>query len=124
MPTFVLVAFFGMLGVLCRYCADQFFSQYNDNFPYITLSINLLGCFIAGSVFALSDLRNLSADLQTAIVVGFCGGFTTFSAYALQTLLLTDRGRPLVALTYLALSPVLGLIAAAIPVVIARKWGS
>ena len=118
----ILVAIFGVFGVLCRYGADQFFSQYNEKFPYTTLSVNLLGCLIAGCVFAVSDLRNLSTDLQTAIVVGFCGGFTTFSAYALQSLLLIDRGRPLVALTYLAVSPILGLLAAALPVLIARKF--
>lgn len=122
MPTVILVAIFGVVGVLCRYGADQFFSGYNDKFPYVTLIVNILGCLLAGTIFALSDLKSLSSELQTAIVVGFCGGFTTFSAYALQTLLIFDRGKPLVALTYLAVSPILGLLAAALPVLLARKF--
>lgn len=122
MPTVILVTIFGVCGVLCRYGADQFFSQYNDKFPYTTLTVNLIGCFVAGCVFAISDLRGLSSELQTAIVVGFCGGFTTFSAYALQSMLLIERGKPLTAFAYLAVSPVLGLLAAALPIIMLRKF--
>ncbi len=116
-----LVSFFGLSGILLRYSIDQFFSDWNDEFPVTTLAINLLGSFAAGTVYAWIEHREVSSALQVGLLIGFCGGFTTFSAYALQTLNMIERGRIIPAFMYLFLSPVLGLIMAFIPVLLTRK---
>lgn len=122
MPLALQIALFGVLGVLCRYGADQTFGGWNDRFPFVTLGVNILGCFLAGCIYAWSIHRDITPTLQTALVVGFCGGFTTFSAYSLQVVGLIERGKWLAAATYFTASPMLGLIAAFLPVLIVRKW--
>lgn len=115
------IALLGILGVLCRYGVDQYFGDWNENFPLTTLVVNILGSFIAGTIYALGVHKDLSPTLQTCLLVGFCGGFTTFSAYALQTLTMLERGKMLPALAYFVVSPSLGLLAALIPVLVAKK---
>jgi len=114
----------GMAGVLCRYGVDQFFLRGNEGFPWSTLAVNILGSFLAGCIYAVSTYRDLSSTLQVALLVGFCGGFTTFSAYALQSLLLLERGKVVPALAYFFFSPVAALSAALLPVLVAKRlWG-
>ncbi len=117
-----LVSLSGLIGVLCRYGTDLLFKSSDHDFPVSTLLVNLLGSFLAGAIYAISETRGLSSTLQTALLVGFCGGFTTFSAYTLQTLTMLDRGKIAPALCYFVLSPVLGLLAAFLPVLLARKF--
>ena len=87
-----------------------------------TLGINILGSFLAGMIYVLSTYRDMSVNLQAGLLVGFCGGFTTFSAYALQTMTMIERGKVMYALTYFVVSPVIGLLAAFIPVLFAKKF--
>ena len=121
MQNLIAIAGFGILGVLSRYGIDQLSGQWNESFPVSTFAINILGSLLAGTLYALAASRDFSATLQTGLLVGFCGGFTTFSAYALQTSLLIERGRVLPALAYLVLSPALGLVAALAPILLLRK---
>lgn len=121
MQTILLISIFGVMGVLCRYGIDTIFGTWNDQFPTSTILINLLGSFAAGTIYALASQKDLSPIFQTGLLVGFCGGFTTFSAYTLQTMIMLERGRIIPALTYLAISPALGLIAASIPIYLLRK---
>ena len=121
MPNFILIAFLGTVGVLSRYAVDQLLGDWNEKFPITTFSINVLGCFFAGCIYVLGQYRDFSSAFQTALLVGFCGGFTTFSAYALQAMALFERGKVAIALTYFLISPLLGLMAAFLPVLVARK---
>lgn len=118
--TLLPVAFFGLLGVLSRFGVDRAFG--GGDFPWNTLAINLAGSFLAGLLYVLSERGNLSTNLQLGLLVGFCGGFTTFSAYALQTMTMIEKGRWVPALVYLTVSPALGLAAAFLPVVVARRF--
>lgn len=113
----ILISLFGWLGVSSRYAVDVLLANGNGGFPIATLLVNLAGCFLAGTIYALST----PSSLQTGLLVGFCGGFTTFSAYALQTLVLFERGKVLPAIAYLLGSPLLGLLAASLPVFVLRK---
>lgn len=117
------IALFGLAGIFCRYGIDQFLVGVNASFPFSTLMINILGSFIAGLIFVLTDRGYFPGGLQVGLLVGFCGGFTTFSAYSLQTVLLVERGFVLPALVYLSVSPVLGFCAAYLPVLWMRKFG-
>lgn len=116
----IWISIFGVGGVLCRYGADTLFAASNENFPLTTLVINILGSMLAGLIYALSAGKDFS-DMQLALLIGFCGGFTTFSAYGLQTLMMIERGKLAAAVTYLVMSPILGLAAAALPVVVMRR---
>ncbi len=119
----LLVSLFGLLGVLCRYGTDVWVSQrYAGDFPASTLIINAAGCAIAGMIFALGSAGKLpSLALTTGLIVGFCGGFTTFSAYALQTVLLAEKAGWTSALSYFLISPLVGLAAAFLSVAATRS---
>ena len=120
MQSFILISILGVLGVLCRFGVDTFLGKLNEEFPVATLIVNLFGSLLAGTIYALAAHKNFSSVLQTGLLVGFCGGFTTFSAYTLQTMMMLERGRVLPAFTYLFVSPCLGLLAAFVPVLLIR----
>lgn len=122
MPNIFLIAGMGVVGVLSRYGIDTLFTKWNESFPYSTLVINLLGSFIAGSIYALNTTKEMPETLQLGLLVGFCGGFTTFSAYALQTVVMLEKGKLFSAVLYLIFSPALGLLAAYTPLFLLRRF--
>jgi len=87
-------------------------SKNNTQFPIGTFIINLIGCFIIGMVYAIAS-RNATtgSDIKLLLATGFCGGFTTFSAFAFENLELFKSGMHLTALMYIILSVVLGILA-------------
>lgn len=120
MSSWLYVGLFGLAGIFARYGIDQWGAEKNQNFPLTTLTINLLGCAIAGLVYVLAEKNSWSDPLRIGLLVGFCGGFTTFSAYALRTFLMIEEGRFVPAFTYWVLSPILGLFVIAVTVKITR----
>lgn len=87
-------------------------SKNTTQFPLGTFLINLIGCFIIGMIYAIAS-RNAStgSDIKLLLATGFCGGFTTFSAFAFENLELFKSGQHLTALLYIILSVVLGILA-------------
>ena len=114
MLTYGAIAVFGVLGCWARYAMTQLVqSIYGNNFPYATLSINVVGSFLMGFLFIDTVERlTLSPYIRTGILTGFLGGFTTFSTFEMESLLLIERGAPVGAVLYMALSTGLGLMAA------------
>jgi CrcB protein len=94
MQRVMLVGLAGLLGTLGRFWLAGLVSRrYGEAFPLGTLVVNLLGCFLAGLLFHLTDERlAVSETARAAIFVGFLGGFTTFSAFGLQTFALVREG--------------------------------
>ena len=91
MHKLVLIALGGMLGTLCRYGLATWVEQrVTSPFPYGTVVINLAGCFVAGLLFPVFEQASIAPELRLAVFTGFLGGFTTFSAYGLQTVVLAD----------------------------------
>jgi CrcB protein len=91
MNKLVLIALGGMLGTLCRHGLATWVEQRAPSqFPYGTVVINLAGCFVAGLLFPLFEHWSVTPELRLAVFTGFLGGFTTFSAYGLQTVVLAD----------------------------------
>ncbi len=77
------------------------------HFPWGTLAVNLIGCFmvgVLGAMFAPPGRIHDLQDLRVFLVVGMLGGFTTFSAFSLETLMLVQRGEAATALGYMAAS--------------------
>jgi CrcB protein len=93
MHKLVWIALGGLLGTLCRYGLATWVDQRAvSTFPYGTLVINLAGCFVAGLLFPLFEQASVAPELRLAVFTGFLGGFTTFSAYGLQTVALASGG--------------------------------
>lgn len=118
----LFVSLFGLLGVLSRFGLERLAGGSADSFPTATFVINMAGSFLAGLVYVLAERKGISPVVQLGLLVGFCGGFTTFSAYALQAVQMIERGRVGPALVYLLASPLIGAICAAIPVLVVRKF--
>ncbi len=116
----VLIAVLGALGVLSRYFIDLYFGK-PTGFPISTFAINCLGSFLMGAVFILSaQLTGVSKDYSTAISIGLLGGFTTFSAFSIQSIQLIEQKQFSVAALYFVGSPLLGLTFAALGVFATR----
>ena len=106
----VLVAIGGALGSVLRYLTSLFVTHYfSTKFPIATFIINFLGCFLIGVFFNFSG--KFDEKIKYLLMIGFCGGFTTFSTFANENLLLLQSGNYLLALLYILLSVVLGVIA-------------
>ena len=108
----IFVALAGLVGTLLRYWLSGFVArQYGETFPWGTMAVNLIGCFLAGAVFYLTQERFLVPPaLRTIILIGFLGGFTTFSSYGLQTFTLLRDGEFGLAALNMAASNVFGLL--------------
>lgn len=116
-----LISLFGVTGVLCRFFVDQLFSSSSGLFPWGTFLINLAGCFLAGCFFVGLKVYPAHSMLLVGAIVGFCGGFTTFSAYALQLAAQLENGNVGIAIIYFMLTSVFGVICAAAPSYIFQK---
>jgi CrcB protein len=123
MWTYIAIAVGGTLGCWARYAMSNLVqSVYGRDFPYATLSINLLGSFLMGFLFILTlERMTISPAVRTGILTGVLGGYTTFSTFEMELLLLVEQGTPLKALLYMALSVVLGFACALAGVYIARN---
>ena len=108
----ILIGLAGLAGTLLRYgLATVVTRQSGETFPWGTLAVNLIGCFLAGAVFHLTGEKFLiNPTIRTVVLIGLLGGFTTFSAYGLQTFELLRDGQFGLATLNLAVSNVLGLL--------------
>lgn len=108
---FFLIGVFGLLGLFLRYSIDSWLSSNQEPFPVATLVVNMIGCFIAGCAYTFIFHRS-QGNLPVAVLIGFCGSFTTFSGYALQSINYLTQDQVFKSLSYLILSPSLGMLLA------------
>jgi fluoride exporter len=104
----------GLLGSLARYKLGGWVLHHSANwrFPLSTFAVNLLGCALVGILAGVAEHRHeLSPATRLFLITGFCGGFTTFSAFGLDTVYLLRRHEPAWAFANIALSVVAGLAA-------------
>jgi fluoride exporter len=108
------VALGGALGSMARFgVANVMTALTGPQFPWGTLLINVLGSFVIGWFAVLTGTRgavSVPPDIRVFVMVGICGGFTTFSSFSLQTLELLRAGEPLWAVGYILGSVVLCLL--------------
>ena len=112
MARWFFVGLGGFIGTLARYWLSGVVARrYGETFPFGTLAVNALGCFVIGFLFHFFYDRSLvPPTLRTVVFIGLLGGFTTFSSYGLQTITLLRDGEVLLALANIAASNILCLI--------------
>jgi CrcB protein len=95
MLNFILVIIGGAIGSVARFSLSTWVNQVMQTraiFPYGTLAVNMVGSFLAGLVWGMSMETTMKPETRIFLLVGFMGGFTTFSAYALESYNLFDNG--------------------------------
>jgi CrcB protein len=113
MPLVLWVALGGALGAAARHGVNIWSGRlFGSDFPWHTLIVNVLGCFVMGLLTGLLALKlDLSQEARAFLTTGILGGFTTFSAFSLDFALLVERKVHLAAGAYAAGSVLLSLVA-------------
>lgn len=103
----------GLIGSIARYLTVIYLTKvFPSTFPYGTFVVNIIGCFIIGIVFGLSERFSwLTPEWRLFLATGICGGFTTFSSFAYENIKLIQNGNFLVFAGYSITSFALGLLA-------------
>ena len=114
MWTYVAIAIGGTLGCWARYTQTSLVQAvFGRDFPLATLSINVIGSFLMGFVFILTLERLIvPPNVRVGVLTGVLGGYTTFSTFEMETLLLAESGEFLKAALYVILSVMIGFAAA------------
>lgn len=112
----------GAIGSILRYLTTVVTARYySASFPLATFIVNVAGCFLAGLIFGVIAQETTEAqNLKFLLITGFCGGFTTFSAFALENVRLMNSGSATIAVVYTIASIVAGLLAVWIGLAITR----
>ena len=112
----------GALGAVSRFCLGNLISRIiGSALPYGTFVINIVGCFFMGLIMTMIIERGmLSAAWRLLLCVGFLGGFTTFSSFGYETLMLLQEEKIFAALAYVGGSIILGLMSAALGVAVGK----
>ena len=111
MREILLVGFGGCLGSIARLkLSGLLFHSFDGRFPLATFAVNVIGCLAAGVLAGLIERHGwFSADVRLLLFTGLLGGFTTFSAFGVETVYLLRRGDIGVALVYVLLSVLCGI---------------
>ena len=122
MKEVIMVGIGGAAGSILRYLSSQLVQKYyNGHFPFATFTINVLGCLLIGVLIGyFSKTQILQNDWKLLLITGFCGGYTTFSAFASENLNLINNNQIGLAVFYIALSVFLGIGAVWIGLLLSR----
>lgn len=112
----------GILGTFARYFLSGTLHRiFGATFPFGTLAVNLVGCFAIGFLAVLAEEKFLlGPTARIFLMIGFCGAFTTFSSFILETSNLTKVGENFYAFLNIALSVILGFLVFRLGVILAR----
>ncbi|PVX49953.1 camphor resistance protein CrcB [Balneicella halophila] len=109
----LIVGFGGFIGSILRYMVSWLFMNNSANktlFPWGTFTVNIIGCLLIGLLWGMMDTYDwFSEELRLFLMVGFCGGFTTFSSYAFEGLIIGKSNLTL-SFVYMGISLLTGLL--------------
>ncbi len=114
MTNILLVGIGGFFGSILRYLASGYVQQASKSagFPFGTLAVNLIGCFVIGFLAQIAETRGVfTSEARLFVFVGILGGFTTFSSFGNETLNLARDSQMLGALANIGANVIIGLAA-------------
>lgn len=110
MTACLCVAFGGAIGSVLRYLISLIDFKSAADFPYATLIVNVIGSFLIGLIVAFTIVKvDMNPNLILFLKVGICGGFTTFSTFALESTQMMQSGKVWLAILYMLLSIILSI---------------
>lgn len=123
MRKYILIGIGGLLGSILRYWFEGVpIYHYHENVPLNTLFINITGSFVLALILTIAfDVWEFKADIRLGIATGFIGAYTTFSTLCKETVGLLYQGNYFSAISYIAVSTMVGIAAAYFGVVVARE---
>lgn len=108
-----IVLFVGLgsfIGGISRYVVSLFIqNKFLSTFPYGTLAVNIIGCFLIGIIYGFSERGNMNAEWRIFLATGIMGGFTTFSSFSNETVSMLRDAQYLQAFSYIFFSVIIGL---------------
>lgn len=123
MTTILVVAIGGALGSVLRYLFAKMAAEWlGTGFPYGTLGVNAIGCFVAGLCVVWLVERGGAPELRALVMIGVLGGFTTFSAFSVDTMRLWEESGVWLASINVLTNVVLSLAGCAGGIWIGRQW--
>jgi CrcB protein len=118
---YLALAIGGALGTVCRYGISIALARiFGAVVPAGTLAVNLTGCFLLGLVFGLGESRGLSPGFRLFFMTGFLGAYTTFSTFAVESVLAQEGGRAGLALGNVIANNLGGLVLAKLGLMLGR----
>ncbi len=121
MKLLLLIGAGSFIGGVFRYLLSLLVqAKILSTFPFGTLTVNIFDCFLIGLVFGLTDRGDFSQEWRLFLVTGLIGGFTTFSAFSIETVALLGDGQYWHASAYILSSVFIGLIATLIGIAIVK----
>lgn len=115
MLNLLLIFIGGGVGSLARYGISKWMNPPVGGFPWGTLTANALACLVLGIMAVLiSQKSGISKELQAMVLIGFCGGFSTFSTFSMETLRMIQNGQWIMAISYVTVSLISCLLVLAI----------
>ena len=109
MNQLLLVGLGGGIGSILRFIIQRQLN--NTSFPYGTMAVNIAGCFAIGLIWAYFTKGSIGDTARLLLITGFCGGFTTFSAFTQEGVLMLQQGKWSLFFIYTLASVAAGLLA-------------
>lgn len=109
-------------GVLRYWVSFPFLHKYPHGFPWGTLLVNIIGCFLIGLLYGYAEKGQFPKEWRLFLATGVLGGFTTFSAFSNETVTLFNNGQYGYVMTYVLSSVMVGLLATLLGVYLGRLF--
>ncbi len=118
---FILVGIGSGIGGICRYLMSVIIGHAHNGFPWGTFTANIAGCLFIGILWGVTNrYPNMSQAFTLMLMVGFCGGFTTFSTFSKEGLAMLQSNNYILFLIYTLGSVALGLMAVGLGYVVTK----